>query len=125
MNVCLFWNKLADSPPCECGPGDEAVLYVLLRCDLYAEARKALQEAVGDRLGDASYLLGGWRGCKEARTDKFVDGPRESWKPDLKVVKASIEFSLPDWQTVSFFGREYRVRCWLISRVMGADAWLL
>ena len=92
LNACLFRKKLADSPACECGRGDETVLHVLLRCELYAEARKALREAVGDRWGDASYLLGGWSGRKDVRTGKFVDGPRESWKPDLKVVKAFIRF---------------------------------
>ena len=65
---------------------------MLLYCDRYTEAHKALREAAGDRWGDASYLLGGWSGSKDARTGKFVDGPRESWKPDLKVDKASIHF---------------------------------
>jgi ribonuclease HI len=92
LNACLFRKKLADSPACGCGRGNETVLHVLLRCDLYAEARKALREAAGDRWGDASYLLGGWSGRKDARTGKLVDGPRESWKPDLRVVKASIRF---------------------------------
>ncbi|KAL1581903.1 hypothetical protein WHR41_09480 [Cladosporium halotolerans] len=92
LNACLFRKKLAYSPACECGRGDETVLHVLLRCERYAEARKALREAAGDRWGDASYLLGGWSGRKDARTGKFVDGPRESWKPELKVVRASIRF---------------------------------
>ena len=92
LNACLSRKRLADSPACECGRGDETVLHVLLRCHRYAEARKALREAAGDRWGDASYLLGGWSGRKDVRTGKFVDGPRESWKPDLKVVKASIRF---------------------------------
>ena len=52
LNACLFRKKLADSPACECGRGDETVLHVLLRCNLYAEARKALREAAGDRWGD-------------------------------------------------------------------------
>jgi hypothetical protein len=94
---------------------------VLLRCDKYAEARKALRKAAGDWWADASYLLGGWSGRKDVRTGKFVDGPHESWKPDLKVVKSHL-FSSPDWQTVSFFGHEGRVRCWLIFRVMSAKA---
>ena len=68
------------------------MLHVLLRYDRYAEARKALRETAGDRGIDPSYLLGGWNGRKEVRTGKFADGPRESWKPDLKVVKASIRF---------------------------------
>jgi hypothetical protein len=92
LNACLFRKKLAHSPACECGRGDETVLHVLLRCDLYAEARKALREAAGDRWGDVSYLLRGWSGRKDVLTGKFVDGPRESWRPDLKVVRASIRF---------------------------------
>jgi len=92
LNACLFRKKLADSPACECGRGDETVLHVPLRCDKYAEARKALRDAAGDRWGDASYLLGGWSGRKDVKTGKFVDGPRERWKPDLKVVRASIRF---------------------------------
>lgn len=78
LNACLFRKKLADSPTCGCGRGDETVLHVLLRCDLYAEARIALRETAGDRWGDASYLLGGWSGRKDARTGKFVDGPCDS-----------------------------------------------
>lgn len=92
LNACLFRKKLADSPACECGRGDETALHVLLRCNLYAEARKASWEAAGDRWGDASYLLGGWSGRKNARMGKLVEGPRKSWKPDLKVVRASIRF---------------------------------
>jgi hypothetical protein len=33
LNACLFRKKLADSPACKCGRGDETVLHVLLRCD--------------------------------------------------------------------------------------------
>jgi hypothetical protein len=92
LNACLFGKKLADSPTCVCGRADETVTHVLLRCDQYAEARKASREAAGVRWRDASYLLGGWSGRQHARTSNSVDGPHESWKPDLKVVKASIRF---------------------------------
>jgi hypothetical protein len=67
------------------------LLHVLLRRDRYAEARKALREAAGDGLGDASYLLVGWIGRRNVMTGKFVTGPRDDWKPNLKFVKASIQ----------------------------------
>lgn len=92
LNACLFRKKLADDPSCECGRGDETVLHVLLHCERYADARKILREAAGDRWGDASYLLGGWSGCKDINTGKPIDGPRESWKPNLAVVRATIRF---------------------------------
>jgi hypothetical protein len=41
LNACLFRKKLADSPACKCGRGDETVLHVLLRCERYAEAPSA------------------------------------------------------------------------------------
>lgn len=85
LDACPLRKRLADSPACERDCGDETVLRVLLRYDRYAEARKELREVAGDRWRDASYLLGGWSGCKNARTCNLVDGPRESWKPDLKV----------------------------------------
>jgi hypothetical protein len=49
LDARLFRKKLADSPACEYGRGDKTVLHVLLRCDLYSEARKALRQAAGDR----------------------------------------------------------------------------
>lgn len=51
LNACLFRKKLADSPTCECGRSDETVLHLLLHCERYAEARKELREAAGDRWG--------------------------------------------------------------------------
>jgi hypothetical protein len=36
-------------------------------------------------------LLGGW-GTKKDSKGQLVDGPRDKWKPDLKVVKATIRF---------------------------------
>lgn len=55
LNTCIFGKKVADSPACECGHDNETVLYVLLRCDKYAEVHKALLEAAGDRWGHSSY----------------------------------------------------------------------
>ena len=37
------------------------------------------------------FLLGGW-GIKKNSKGQLVDGPRDKWKPDLKVVKATIHF---------------------------------
>jgi hypothetical protein len=41
---------------------------------------------------DALYLLGGWGSKKDVRTGQLLDGPKEKWKPDLAVVKATIRF---------------------------------
>ena len=38
------------------------------------------------------YLLGGWGTRKDVRTGQLLDGPKEEWKPDLAVVKATIRF---------------------------------
>jgi hypothetical protein len=43
------------------------------------------------KAGDVPFLLGGWRTKKDSK-GQLVDGPRDKWKPDLKVVKAIIWF---------------------------------
>lgn len=65
---------------------------MLLHYERYAGARKVWREAAGDRWGDALLLVGRWSGRQEVQTGKLDDGPRESWEPDMKVVKASIRF---------------------------------
>ena len=39
-----------------------------------------------------SYLLGGWGKRKDLSLGKLLDGEKESWKPDLTVVKATVQF---------------------------------
>jgi hypothetical protein len=36
--------------------------------------------------------LGGWSGRIERRTGKQVDASKEKWKPDMKAIKAVIQF---------------------------------
>jgi len=50
-----------------------------------------LRTAAEGRAGDVPFLLGGWEIKKDSK-GQFVDGPRDKWKPDLKVVKATIRF---------------------------------
>jgi hypothetical protein len=47
--------------------------------------------AAGGRAGDVPFLLGGW-GTKKDSKGQLLDGLRDKWKPDLKVVKATIRF---------------------------------
>lgn len=63
-----------------------------LWCPRWADKRRELRAAAGDRSGDISYLLGGWGSRKDIRTGQLLDGPKEKWKPDLAVVKATIRF---------------------------------
>jgi hypothetical protein len=43
-------------------------------------------------MGDISYPLTGWGSKKDIRTGQLLDGPKEKWKPNLAVVKATIRF---------------------------------
>jgi hypothetical protein len=47
---------------------------------------------MADRWGDLPYALGGWSGRTNRRSGRQVDGPCEKWKPNLKVIKAMIQF---------------------------------
>ena len=52
----------------------------------------ALPSWVGDRCNDVPFLLGGYGTRKAGRSDQLVDGKRENWTSDIKVVKATVEF---------------------------------
>jgi hypothetical protein len=53
---------------------------------------KTLRTAVGERWGDVAYLLGEWSKRNDANSGKLLDGERDSWKSDLKVVEATIQY---------------------------------
>jgi hypothetical protein len=58
-----------------------------VRLSVYASQSQCLQKRGWSRwVSEHPQLSTG------VRTGKLVDGPRESWKPDLKVVRASIRF---------------------------------
>ena len=54
--------------------------------------RKTLQAVAGDRWGDVSYLLGGWGRRRDTNSGKLLDGEKDNWKPDLIVVKATVQY---------------------------------
>jgi hypothetical protein len=45
-----------------------------------------------DGWSDLAYALGNWSGRSDGRNGPFVDGPREKWKPNPKIIKAAIQF---------------------------------
>ena len=92
LNQYLSRAGLRDDAKCGCGDNDETIKHVLLWCPRWADERRELRAVVGDRSGDISYLLGGWGSRKDIRTGQLLDGPKEKWKPDLEVVKATIRF---------------------------------
>ena len=72
--------------------GVESVQHFLFYCPKWRNERTKLREAMADRWGDLAYALGGWSGRRDRRNSRFVDGPREKWKPNLKIIKATIQF---------------------------------
>jgi hypothetical protein len=92
LNQSLFRLRIVDTADCQCGEGEESIQHVLLYYPIWTAIRAELQAAAGDRWGDVSYLLGGWRLKKHWETGEPLDGPKEKWKPDLKVVKQTIRF---------------------------------
>jgi hypothetical protein len=85
-------GEVADEAKCSCGNGEETIRHLILSCPRWTDERKELSETVGARSGDASYLLGGWGSRKDVRTGQLLDGPKEKWKSDIEVVKATIRF---------------------------------
>jgi hypothetical protein len=58
----------------------------------WADQHRELRAAAGDRSGHIPYLLGGWGSKKDIRTGQLFGSPKEKWKPNLAVVKATIRF---------------------------------
>lgn len=68
-----------------------ATLSVYVHCAQYSGGRyRRLPEIPGGR--DVPYLLGGWGKRKDRKSGKLLDGERDNWKPDLTVVKATVQF---------------------------------
>jgi hypothetical protein len=76
---------------CECERGEETIRHVILSCARWAEERRELRIVAKERAGDVPFLLGGW-GKKQDSQGQLIDGPKEKWRPDLEVVKATIRF---------------------------------
>jgi hypothetical protein len=51
-----------------------------------------MRQQHGERFGDLSYALGGYSSRQEG--GKSIDGPIERWKPDISMVRATIQFAI-------------------------------
>jgi hypothetical protein len=70
----------------------ESIEHFLFQCPKWRNERNKLRETIADRWGDLAYDLGGWSGRKDMGTGKSVDGARERWKSNMKVLRAVIEY---------------------------------
>jgi hypothetical protein len=91
LNQYLSRRGLVNSTTCKCSQGEDTIQHVTLVCQQWVKEREELRVVAGRRVGDIPFLLGGWRIKKDSK-GQFVDGLKEKWIPDLKVVKATIRF---------------------------------
>jgi hypothetical protein len=91
LNRYLARIGLVESALCECKRGEETIRHVILSCARLTEERRELRTVAKQRAGDVPFLLGRW-GEKKDSKGQLVDGPKEKWRPDLEVVKATIRF---------------------------------
>ena len=92
LNQYLSRIGVVDEARCSRGNDEETIRHLILSCPRWTDERKELRETVGARSGDVSYLLGGWGSRKDRRTGQLSDGPKEKWKSDIELVKATIRF---------------------------------
>jgi hypothetical protein len=92
LNQYLSRIGIVGEAKCRCSTDNKTVRHVLCVCPLRAIQRRTLQAIAGDRWGDISYLLGGWEKREDANSGKLLDGERDNWKPDLTVVKATVQY---------------------------------
>jgi hypothetical protein len=72
--------------------GVELIQHPLFYCLKWRSEWTKLRETIADRWSDLAYSLGGWRGRKDGRNGRLVDRPFEKWKPNPKIIKATIQF---------------------------------
>lgn len=87
LNSYLFKIRAADSEEYPCGRGKEKIDHLLFKCGRWSILREEhkIKRLAKGRWSDTAYLLGGWSGERK-------DGALESWKPNLKMVNATIKF---------------------------------
>ncbi|KAH0182327.1 hypothetical protein KCV03_g10365, partial [Aureobasidium melanogenum] len=91
LNTYLSKIKVADTDRCECGM-TETVPHFLFSCPRWRNERQAMKSAHGSRYWDVSYALGGYSTAE--RDGKKVDGEKDKWQPDLKAVRATIDYAI-------------------------------
>lgn len=78
---------------CDCGGGQaETVRHFLFECPRWVEQRGTLKSVAGNRWGNLSYFLGG-RSEQKLPYGAFLDGEKDSWKPNLEVLKTTIVYA--------------------------------
>ncbi|KAF2462633.1 uncharacterized protein BDR25DRAFT_248431, partial [Lindgomyces ingoldianus] len=83
--------KAAETAECECGL-IKSIPHFLFCCRRWERPRQKLRMQLGERFGDLSYTLGGYSSRQEG--GESIDGPIERWKPDIEVVRATIQFAM-------------------------------
>jgi hypothetical protein len=92
LNSYLAKINAAPTELCPCGQ-PETIEHFLIECPNWTQQRQQLKQEAGTRWKELSYILGGWNETK-LPDGQYADGPREKWKPNVKVVKATIAFAL-------------------------------
>lgn len=92
LNSSLAKIKAIDSDQCECGER-ETVQHFLFHCPRWQSMRDDFRKKAGQRWGDLSFALGGWSG-RRLPDGKWLDGKLSSWKPNLEIVRATIDFAM-------------------------------
>jgi hypothetical protein len=86
----LFKIKASETATCDCG-FTESIAHFLFSCSRWKQQRTKMRQQHGERFGDLSYALGGYSSRQEG--GKNIDGPIEHWKPDISMVRATIQFA--------------------------------
>jgi hypothetical protein len=85
----LYKIKASETAMCDCR-STESIAHFLFLCSRWTHQRIKMKQQHGRRFRDLSYALRGYSSKQEG--GKNIDGPIEHWKPDIKVVRATIQF---------------------------------
>jgi len=92
LNDNLARIRVENSAMCICNTRIETVQHILFYCLKWTNKRRSFRETIGERWGDLAYALRGWSGRTNRGIRKLIGGPKEKWKPDVRVIKAAVQF---------------------------------
>lgn len=92
LNSSLARIRVVESEQCECGRGAETVQHVLLSCPQWTQQREVLRQTLGGHIGDIGRLLGAWSARQDYRTGRYLLGPKDKWRANIRTVKATIGY---------------------------------
>ena len=90
LNASIYQLRIVETAQCACKQCEETIQHILLMCPPWREERNALRQAGSNVCGNIGPLLGAQNPQQDARSGKYLLGPRVKWKANMAIVRGTI-----------------------------------